>query len=447
MTVNINQQGKPTKLVSIAPAVKFALLAGFLTGLFWLTNTAQAGDPVLATSTHIGLKFTHFHHIKENPVECMTCHPIKDGVPGKPDHEICSQCHTIPLDQPTVKDCFFCHQASGANPPTEEDLANIEVKAVNKPDHLRDLKYDHTRSAAKPQSCAACHPRAEWEKTLTFELFPVMNQAVKANQDLGGAGLHPCTVCHTRLGPKTPPADHAKGEWRFQHGQSADKILAGRCDWCHEEQQCHACHATTKPRSHDQAWISIHGRPVETGMAVCPTQDLAPTAHNFASRMEFKKCWMCHKEEKCQSCHATNQPPSHQAAGWSKTHGLQSAAIGRRQCQICHQENACQSCHQTQAPADHNNFWRQHGHGQTSALARDRCQVCHKEDFCIACHVGNSPQPPRESYHVPGADCLSCHSPAAAAGPAPRPPGQLLHPMYKHGPLPGDSCLKCHQLN
>lgn len=286
----------------------------------------------------------------------------------------------------------------------------------------------HTIDEAAPDilACLLCHvlpdrvaPSVEALQALTVDRAkPPSFEDVVYDHALAGEDDASCAHCHDQaavskaLGHDLLPTMLAATNGFARLGGSADDCAA-----CHE-----VLRADVAPSSHaDAHWVYHHGL--------------------SQSAIAAGQCDLCHTVNECQACHAVTAPRSHDAVSWTRLHGKQFAETEAGACLMCHREDACRQCHATQAPTDHTNFWRVRGHGQDAAIDRARCQVCHKEDFCLACHRAAAPTASRRPFHNPRADCLQCHGAFVDANGNP-----FARPVRAHGPLPLDTCLKCHAL-
>jgi len=153
------------------------------------------------------------------------------------------------------------------------------------------------------------------------------------------------------------------------------------CFECHEgdtaPNECSTCHlenrAGRKPRFHDGQW---------------------PRDHRTMAEEERYKCALCHLENDCRGCHATQLPLSHTPRWMRSSHG-RSAAHDRESCATCHQSSFCENCH-SQPPPDHTPIFMgfiepdgtlRAGHRQAALMRGRACLTCHSyERSCSRCH-------------------------------------------------------------
>lgn len=313
------------------------------------------------------LKLNHHLHIVEQGISCEDCHSVgASGRPTFPDHDTCSVCHDIDIDNPS-SDCMLCHVLDPASVAAEDWMA---VEVVHSPEHEGKFQFDHTPYASDAESCAKCHTEVTGSKSSTDDLRGTHDTLFPALQSLG-MNTQDCQLCHTEMSGSQPPSSHMR-----------------------------------------PGFLQSHGAEYQSDPQMCMT---------------------CHAQNDCDTCHRTMEPQSHQRPEWLHSHG-KLGTFNEQQCMMCHSDSSCQECHATTMPKDHTNFFRTRSHGKIAEWDRDRCMVCHKQDYCEACHIGAAPKVVSQPFHTPGADCLLCHSPASP-----------VRPLRRHGPMPNESCLKCHQ--
>jgi hypothetical protein len=183
-------------------------------------------------------------------------------------------------------------------------------------------------------------------------------------------------------------------------------------------EHCATCHSTINQQN-PPGW---HRRP-----------DFRETHGKECQRINEGICFNCHGKNDCQTCHEQTKPQSHQRPEWLHSHG-KVGTFDQKACTMCHSDQTCKACHNIEMPRDHTNFFRTRSHGKIASWNRERCLVCHKQDYCESCHIGAAPGIPAAGFHFAGTPCLICHSPSSPT-----------HPLRRHGPLPEESCLKCHR--
>ncbi len=244
-------------------------------------------------------------------------------------------------DEEVFKECNSCH---GKHSVTwkEDSLVNHRVLFEKiAPDSYRDLQYNHAEYLEKDMDCLQCHTSIKESERSSLENIPKMKLAMDVQKKLGKS--NECSVCHEKLDIATPPDNHTKN--------------------------------------------------------------------------------------------------------WKETHGRMTEFTGTDACVICHREDTCKVCHATEKPKSHTNLFRRETHGIQASFNRAKCLVCHRSDECESCHQSAANPIPAEVFHTPDASCLTCHSPLAAQGPDPRPPQRFFKPM-PHRMMMGatsQKCLTCHQ--
>ena len=90
---------------------------------------------------------------------------------------------------------------------------------------------------------------------------------------------------------------------------------------------------TSKPETHNAAWIDLHGK---------------------QALIDDSECTACHLDRTdCIACHEDVRPRDHNMSGVNKTHGMQARWNGEK-CKTCHTEDSCVACHETAVPINHN---------------------------------------------------------------------------------------------
>jgi hypothetical protein len=94
-------------------------------------------------------------------------------------------------------------------------------------------------------------------------------------------------------------------------------------------------------------------------------------------------------------------------------HGLMTG-LDRSRCMTCHRADFCDRCHSETAPVSHRGGWGEpmnrhclQCHYPLASFGADKCAVCHKG---TPSHKATPPQP-SNAFHLPGANCRSCHAP------------------------------------
>ena len=311
-----------------------------------------------------------------------------------------------------------------------------------------------------PELCAGCHNGdlarpVSWTRpaprptNLTFDHVP--HVAMFEAMDSGDPN---CQKCHA--GADSQPfmqvgrANPARCVGC--HGQGAPSHLA--------QESCQPCHATLrdatalsveairgfpKPPSHDASWILNH-RTAATGTtcAVCHAQQFCAACHvNARSVQAIRDLPADDREAQVVRTLAFTypHPPSHDAADWTRRHGVVARA-GVGECANCHAQESCVGCHRVQErvpaiaalprraaggafgvnlaglrPADHLPGQLLH-HREMAAGGTASCATCHRPSYCTTCHAAakappfhgaNFVQRHATQAYAAEAECASCH--------------------------------------
>jgi hypothetical protein len=321
--------------------------------------------PVLDPNTPGFLKMNHYSHVVDQEMTCDGCHEISDsGQPGMPDHDTCSVCHDINVDEPDAE-CMFCHVLSPESIAAEEWM-DVEVKHAPEKE---GFKFDHTAFADDYDSCVTCHSGVTGSNQSTDNLrgthetlFPGLRKA--------GLDTNNCALCHSDMNKNVPPASHMQPNFRQAHGgmYAADPNL---CMTCHTQNQCDTCHQNTQPQSHFKPeWVHAHGK---------------------VGVINEQACLMCHTEQACQTCHQQMMPKDHTNFFRRRSHG-KIASWDRERCLVCHKQDYCEACHIGSAPIAFAAPFHTPGapclqcHSPASAVAPVRRHGPLPQDSCLNCH-------------------------------------------------------------
>lgn len=237
-----------------------------------------------------------------------------------------------------------------------------------------------------------------------------------------------CSTCHVPL-PRAvgftaadvaslpvPPWHGARGtaeRRRFlsaapeSHGARAtgtSEPVASSCTVCHARDFCITCHVDAPERAAIQALDpDPRARAIAVQLQRPPSHDDLSflSRHGAMVRANPQQCATCHTRESCLACHAPSQ-----AVGAS----LHAAGAGR---------GIGAQPRRSPPPSHRENFARRHASSAASAPVT-----------CAGCHVRT--------------DCLQCHRPDAAAGPAGYHPNGFLqrHPAAAYSRE--TRCADCH---
>jgi len=236
-------------------------------------------------------------------------------------------------------------------------------------------------------ACSDCHEGIEQSNEINDHAFlPSKDVCAECHED---AIDEECSLCHTNEDdPSTYPMVVKRSGPDFSHEFHLQSKQD--CFICHKnietdeaederklwtDSDCSACHTKSIPKSHDLAWIELHG------MNMNPASGEA--------------CHLCHTESSCDQCHQLQQyaPKSH-PPDYLLAHG-QDVRFGLKDCSTCHDmTDDCLRCHTEQnvMPMDHNyyNWATAEGgiHLDAAMTEIDVCQACHVYDdpTCYRCH-------------------------------------------------------------
>jgi hypothetical protein len=300
-----------------------------------------------------GPAFSHRVHADVG-VDCTDCHAgVEDSdEPGMPRLQACQLCHTeIDADKPAElkAESFF----------TDGVFRAAHASAVPE-----EVVFSHAAHVGRGTACADCHRGIETSDRIGGEQHFAMQRCM----DCHAAAQAPntCEVCHSVIREDWEPPSHFHN-WKRLHGQTvrADTdMLVDRCELCHSESSCVACHRDEPPASHNNFW-RLRG-------------------HGIAASMDRDSCSTCHEPDSCEQCHQEVLPQSHQGM-WG--------APKDTHCLTCHfplKSNGCVACHKgtpshalaTPKPPDHTPGMNcRQCHGVTQPLPHvdkgDDCNMCH----------------------------------------------------------------------
>jgi len=279
--------------------------------------------------------FSHRVHVVGEGLECAACHRNweKSDDPG----------------MPSAKVCALCHEESDEAKPPERRIAALYDGKVYKSKRVMalddELLFSHKSHATRGVECSACHAAISENDELTTALAPSMDSCTKCHAQ--SAASNDCAVCHREIRADVAPADH-RTNWKRIHGEAVRECrrdTASRCELCHTESSCTACHQTELPANHNAHWRR--------------------RAHGLEASRDRESCATCHSASTCDDCHRETQPQSHRAGFGSPKN---------RHCIGCHEP-----------------------------LANEGCAVCHPS---TPSHALAAPKPPGHSAAM---NCRQCH--------------------------------------
>lgn len=288
--------------------------------------------------------FSHRVHA-EQELACTDCHLAAEtsDEPGIPGIGACKLCHAeIDKDKPAERKVDALYDAKGFKKTGRSAVGD-------------EIIFPHLRHVTKGVECATCHTGIEKSEDV-LEL-PQANMDVCMQCHASKGVANECATCHTQIRADARPPSH-DGNWTKLHGgvcRAGSEKRSDRCDTCHKETDCAACHLTTQPANHTQQWRRV--------------------GHGVAASLDRSNCQTCHQPSTCATCHAETQPRNHV--------GMFGAP----------QDNHCLTCHEP--------------------LAGEGCSTCHAG---TPSHALATPKPPS---HNPAMNCRQCHMPGGTQPPLP----------------------------
>ena len=299
-------------------------------------------------------------------------------VPGRPGvfpHDVhlggdleleCVMCHLGAEDEdaagmPTLEGCMLCHdEDTDADKPPSRTPAGFVLEGEEEPRWTQATKpsvplaFSHAVHYDADVSCQECHSGVEESSAVELSWRVSMDRCIECH-DERAVPDRGCEVCHPGVDESWAPDTHAT-DWIALHGRMVGfqdlpaTPVGGRCELCHQENECNSCHARMEPADHTEPWRR--------------------RAHGFSASLDRDRCAACHKEDSCVRCHTQTRPLSHGGA-WG---GASSAH--------------CLSCH-------------------LPLGSDDSCYTCHRSDRSHR----SAPRRPPPPHPGPAADCLACHTP------------------------------------
>jgi hypothetical protein len=325
----------------------------------------------------------------------------------------CTGCHAGAAEPsraiwPSASDCATCHDGE------IERKVDWNPPPPPHPSNLRFTHRSHAEAAAKrlpPDSvtCSSCHsprggPRMRVQRSVVRQCLDChgIESAHLAAPDTA------CVTCHVplvkavalsteRIAHFPAPPSHREPGFAEHHEPAAS------CATCHARDFCTSCHVNAPE--------------------VPAIQALAPDRRSLAIATRLE------------------EPASHKAPDFITHHG-RDARRRPTSCATCHTQESCLTCHVAQPGVAASLHQAGTGRGPGARVSRRR-PPSHGDDFterhasvasatpqnCAACHAR--------------ADCLDCHRPSAATGPAYHPVGFLSrHPASAYARE--TTCAECH---
>jgi hypothetical protein len=281
--------------------------------------------------------FSHRLHVEDQGLGCTDCHVQWDkaDMPG----------------MPIAKQCALCHADIDAQKPPEKQIAQLfegdKFKAHMYSAQSGEIVFSHLKHAGRDNECIVCHAAAAKSDAADAGLKLRMEDCQKCHAERKGPS--DCSACHQTIRNDVPPPNHG-AQWKREHGRVMracnNDVRAERCDTCHTEANCLACHKSEPPSNHNGFWRR--------------------RGHGLAASMDRRTCAACHQPEACEACHSQTQPTNH-AGSWGQP-----------------LDRHCLTCHEP-------------------LRFEDNCQTCHKS---TPSHALATPMP---SWHLPAMNCRQCH--------------------------------------
>ncbi len=267
----------------------------------------------------------------------------------------CVSCHETAAvadepGMPALDGCQACHETIDSEKPAER-----RVSALFGPDgRFRtalasalddEVTFAHLEHVTAVGDCGACH--------VGIETNPAIDEDV-------GIDMDDCTACHAR------------------------RSVPSECATCHT-----VAGIERAPGSHEHDWKRRHGR-----------------ASRISAPEPADRCFLCHDESTCASCHQLQPPDDHDAHFRLRGHGFR-ARVDRATCAACHDSFSCDRCHMDVVPLNHTAMW--------GGPKDTHCFTCHfplASSGCATCHKDTPSHllgPPKPSWHNPAMNCRQCH--------------------------------------
>ena len=299
--------------------------------------------------------FSHRVHVQGEKLQCSLCHARLRSSPR--------------VGMPTTAVCVPCHERIDPNKPRELHAASFfDDSGIYQTTPVAvlegDLQFSHQQhGAGRELDCATCHGEIASSDGIP-EPGLSKSDCMGCHSQAGASNA--CGVCHETVDEAWLPATHLQA-WEVRHGQivhAESEATVNRCNLCHRESSCQACHQEALPQSHTNFWRR--------------------RGHGVATSLDRSRCATCHRSDFCNRCHDSIRPLSHRGGFGSPQN---------RHCVGCHfplAGESCSTCHKA-APS----------HRLAAPLPSDHspsmnCRQCHgvgvrlphpdKGDVCTACH-------------------------------------------------------------
>lgn len=308
----------------------------------WIAGLALAGlaGCVLVGSLSDGpkpLAFSHKLHVGDQGLGCTDCH-LKWNSAEDPG-------------LPSAKQCALCHEEIDAQKPIERRIGVLfdgqNFKASRFSRQSSEIVFSHQKHAVRNEDCLPCHAALATNERVEPGLKLSMDTCRACHAEKHGPAQ--CKDCHSEIRSDVRPRNHGP-VWKREHGSAfrarEHEDKQQRCDLCHQESSCSACHKSEPPANHNGFWRR--------------------RGHGLAASMDRKSCATCHEAESCEACHRETKPMNH-SGSWGEPLA--------RHCLTCHEP----------------------------LRYEDNCQTCHKDT------PSHQLAPPPPAWHIPAMNCRQCH--------------------------------------
>ena len=303
---------------------------------------------VLVGAVAVGLLWGAFSVTTASEVMCLSCH--EEDMPHS------ERLADKPADPHSKVNCIQCHESGSALGYLTYDVtARVGHFVLGMTTPKRAGGYGAPTASG---ACLACHAK------VADETIVVEDRGIRVSHAEPLEAGATCVDCH-----EVQSITGAVGAWTV--GMSA-------CLRCHDNEQ-----ASAKCES-------------------CHTKDIAYAVHTNAKPepqrlIQGKRCYTCHEQAKCDSCHGTTMP--HSAFFMNTGHAYEATLDNwyndGRTCKKCHPgHNMClERCHNKGPfPGHPIDGWPQQ-HGTRPEAGFDSCDSCHGSmatlagrNFCGVCH-------------------------------------------------------------
>jgi len=280
--------------------------------------------------------FSHAKHVGLEKLACINCHAEakRADSPGMPAPDACN----------------VCHAEIDAKKPAGRRVAELFEAGTYRAAHAMrlgtEIVFSHQKHAGGANDCSACHAAIGTNDAVDADLALTMAECTTCHTAQKAPSN--CSACHTEIRADVAPSTHAN-LWTKRHGRCArdSEKTVDRCEFCHREQSCLACHRSESPENHTPQWLT-HG-------------------HGATATLDRGNCAACHQPESCNRCHRDTLPMSHVADFGAP------------------RDNHCITCH--------------------FPLSSEGCSACHRDTPSHRLAT----RKPRDPFHVTGTNCRQCH--------------------------------------